>query len=209
MTKIDAHNINAYINNIHKNLKLNPTNEEQNSIDYRDLTILRKHNKLEVDIYRKRTTTDTTINFMSNHPIEQKTAAYRFHITRMQSLPLDPNKKQKEWQTIQAIAKNNYFPQHLLQKLNRQIHNKTDHTRNRNKDNKRTWTTFTYHSPQIRKVTNLFRNTKLGIAFKATATLQQLTGTTTQNLKSDYEKVAYTKLHARPTTNHTWDKPVE
>jgi hypothetical protein len=64
---------------------------------------------------------------MSNHPTEQKTAAYRFHITRMQSLPLDPSKKQKEWQTIQTIARNN-FPQHLLQKLNRQIHNKTDHT---------------------------------------------------------------------------------
>ena len=32
---------------------------------------------------------------MSNHPIEQKTAEYRFHIKRMQSLPLDSNKKQK------------------------------------------------------------------------------------------------------------------
>jgi hypothetical protein len=73
---------------------------------------------------------------MSNHPIEQKTAAYRFHITRMHSLPLDQNKKQKEWQTIQSIPRNNNFPQHRLQKLNRQIHNETDHTRNRNKDNK-------------------------------------------------------------------------
>ena len=68
--KIDSHTINAYINNTHKNLKLNPTYEEHNSIDYLDLTILRKHNKLEVDIYRKPTTTDTAINFMSNHPIE-------------------------------------------------------------------------------------------------------------------------------------------
>jgi len=46
----------------------------------------------------------------------------------MQSLPLDPNKKQKEWQTIQSIARNNNFPQHLFQKLNLQIHNKTDLT---------------------------------------------------------------------------------
>jgi hypothetical protein len=76
-TKTNAHTINAYINNIHNNLKLNPTYEEQDSIDYLDLTVLRKHTKLEVDIhvYRKPTTTDTTTNFMSNHPIEQKTAA--------------------------------------------------------------------------------------------------------------------------------------
>jgi hypothetical protein len=59
-----------------------------------------------VDIYRKPTYTDTTINFLSNHPIEQKTAAFRFHITRMHSLPLDPDKKQKEWKTIQTIPKN-------------------------------------------------------------------------------------------------------
>ena len=79
-------------------------------------------------VYRKPTTTDTTINFMSYHPIEQKTAAYRFHITRIQSLPLDPSKKQKELETIQYIAMNNNFPQNLLQKLNRQIHNKINHT---------------------------------------------------------------------------------
>ena len=75
-----------------------------------------------------------------------------------------------------------------------QIHYKTDHTRNRNKDNKRTWATFTYHSSQIRKVTNLFINTKIGIAFKATATLQQLTRPKTQNLKSDYEKSGIYKI---------------
>ena len=107
-TKIDSHTINAYINNVHNNLKLNPTYEEQDSIDYLDLTILRKHKKLEVDTYRKPTTTDTTINVISNHPIEQKTVAYRFHITRMQSLPLDPSKKQKEWQTIQSIARTTF-----------------------------------------------------------------------------------------------------
>jgi hypothetical protein len=44
----------------------------------------------------------------------------------MYSLPLDPEKKQKEWEIIQTIAKNNNFPQSLLQKLNRQIQHKVD-----------------------------------------------------------------------------------
>jgi hypothetical protein len=69
------------------------------------------------------------------------------------------------------------------------------------------WTTFTYHSPQIRKLTNLFRNTKIGMAFKATTTLQ-LIRPTTQNLKSDYEKSDIYKIHVRPATNRTWDKLV-
>jgi len=71
-TKINLHTVNMYISNIHSNIKLNTTYEEHNSIDFLDLTISRQHKKLETDIYRKPTTTDTTINFLSNHPIEQK-----------------------------------------------------------------------------------------------------------------------------------------
>jgi len=119
-TKINLHTINTYINKIHNNIKLSPT-YEHNSIPFIDLTIKRTHTKLVVDLYRKPTTTDTTINFLSNHPIEQKMAAFRFHITRIHSLPLNPDKKQTEWEIIQSIARNNNFPQHLLLKLNRQI----------------------------------------------------------------------------------------
>jgi len=69
--------------------------KKKNSIDFLDLSITRAHNKLTIDIYRKPTTTNTTINFMSNHPLEHKMAAYRYHIERMHKLPLDPIKKQK------------------------------------------------------------------------------------------------------------------
>ena len=52
------------------------------------------------------------------------------------------------------------------------------------------WITFTYQSPLICKVTNLFRNTQIQIAFKATNTIQQLwqiggiTGTLAAYMKS-------------------------
>ena len=55
-TDVDWHTINAYIINIHSNLKLNPTYEERDSIDYHDLTMLRKHKNLDVDIYIYRST---------------------------------------------------------------------------------------------------------------------------------------------------------
>jgi len=128
-TKINLHTINTYINKTHNNIQLNPTHEEQNSVVFLDLTITCRHTKLEVDIYRKPTATDTTINFLSNHPIEQEMAAFRFHITRMHSLPLNPEEKQREWVIIQSIAKNNNFPQHLLLKLNRQILHKVNNNK--------------------------------------------------------------------------------
>ena len=137
-TKINLHTINTYISNRHNNIKLNLTYEEHGSIDFLDLTISREHTRFKIDIYRKPTTTDTTINFFSNHLIEQKMAAYRCIITRMHSLPLDPGKKQKEWKTIQTIAKNNNFPQQLLQKINRQIQHKASHKKKKNPKRKTT-----------------------------------------------------------------------
>jgi len=97
-TKINLHTINTYINKIHNNIRINPTYEEHNSIAFLDLTIT-----LEVDIYRKPNTTHTIINFLSNHPIEQKMTAFRFHITRMHSLPLNPDKKQTQWEYNQRL----------------------------------------------------------------------------------------------------------
>ena len=51
------------------------------------------------------------LNFLSNHPIEHKMAALRCHISKMYSLPLTPEKKQKEWESIQLTARNTNFPQ--------------------------------------------------------------------------------------------------
>ena len=66
-TKINLHTINTYINKIHNNIKLNTTYEEHNSISFLDLTITRRHTRLEVDIYRKPTTTDTTNNLTDRY----------------------------------------------------------------------------------------------------------------------------------------------
>jgi len=68
--------INEYINQLHPNLKLNPTHETNNSISFLDLLIVRNQSNLEIDIYRKPTITDTTINFFSNHSTEHQMAAY-------------------------------------------------------------------------------------------------------------------------------------
>ena len=108
----------------------------------------------------------------------------------MHSLPLDPDKKQKEWKTIQYIAKNNNFARCLLQK---NIHqSKVNHIHNEKKH--KIWTTFTKHSPKRRRITNLFKNTNIGIAFKATTTLQQFLIPTTRIQTSSHEKSGIYKI---------------
>jgi hypothetical protein len=63
-------------------------------------------------------------------------AAFRFHITRTHSLPLNPDKKQTEWEIIQSTAKNNNFPQHLLLKLYQQLLHKVNNKKSSKNDKK-------------------------------------------------------------------------
>ena len=80
--------------------------EENNTINYFDISI-RRNNNMDLNIYRKPTSTDTTIQFSSNHPYEHKIAAFRYYIHRMITLPITEKSKQEEWKTILTIAKNN------------------------------------------------------------------------------------------------------
>jgi hypothetical protein len=117
--------INEYVNQIHPNLILNPTHERNDSISFLDLLIVWNQSNLEIDIYGKPTTTDTTINFFSNHPTEHEMAAYRYHINRMLSLPLTIERQQTEWETIVTIARNSNFLTKLITNLKTQMQHKT------------------------------------------------------------------------------------
>jgi len=121
--------------------------------------------------------TDTTINYISNHPIEQKLTAYRYHIERMLRLPLNRTRQLREWQTILHIATSNNFPTTLLQKLKEQIQHKiTMPPPTKNTENNTKWATFTFSSPHIRKITNLFRHTNVKISYECSDTVAQKKG---------------------------------
>jgi len=90
-TQINLDTITRYANSINSNLELNPTPEKKNTVNFLDLTIIRNTPHFQIDVFRKPTTTDTTINYLSNHPQQHKLAAYRFLINRMHNLPLNKN----------------------------------------------------------------------------------------------------------------------
>jgi len=111
----------------------------------------------------------------------------------MHSLPLNPDKKQTERKIILSTAKNNNFPQHLLLKLNRQILHKVKNKKT-SKNDKKIWTTITFHSPKIRKITNLLKNTNIDIAFKTTTTLHHLIKPIAPTRLQEHEKSGIYKI---------------
>jgi hypothetical protein len=89
-TRTNPDSILQYINKIRRSIQLRSSPESNNNVNFLDLSITRGPTRLNIGIYRKPTTTDTTINFLSNHPPEHRLASYRFLIRRMLTLP--PNK---------------------------------------------------------------------------------------------------------------------
>jgi hypothetical protein len=69
-SKTNENSIMGHMNNVHKYVEFRLTIEENNNINYLDLTIHRNNNNLSVGIYRKHMQTDVTIHFTSNHPLE-------------------------------------------------------------------------------------------------------------------------------------------
>jgi hypothetical protein len=69
--------INSHTNQIHDDIKFNPTYESNMYINFLDLTITRKQTNHETDIFCKPSTTDTTFNFLSNHSIEHKNGSFQ------------------------------------------------------------------------------------------------------------------------------------
>jgi hypothetical protein len=113
----------------------------------------------------------------------------------MFSLPLNKENQLKEWTTILEIARSNNLPDNILIRLRQQIHKKIDCTTPPMESKSNTkWTTFTYVSPQIRKITNLFRHTNVKITFKCNNKISRLMKPNTVNNTPYYNRSGIYKL---------------
>ena len=56
------------------------------------------------------------------------------------------------------------------------------------------WAIFTYHSPLIRKITNLFKQTDIKIAFRNTNTILHIIRPKLQDNTQDHDKIGIHKL---------------
>jgi hypothetical protein len=99
----------------------------------------------------------------------------------MLTLTITKQAKRQEWKIILAVAQNNEFPLHIIHKLKKKLIAKKQRQKlpTTTTQQAKKWVTFPYHSPLIRKITNLFKRSKLNIALRATNTIQrQLTDKT-------------------------------
>jgi len=90
------------------------------------------------------------------------------------------------------MAQNNNFPEKFIKnlevKMQQKVHQKQD------KDENKKRATFTYYSPKIRKLNNLFKHTNMNIAFKSTNIIQQYAKPKMLNKNQDHNMSGIYKL---------------
>jgi hypothetical protein len=110
----------------------------------------------------------------------------------MISLPLTNSNKKKEWNLIKTIARNNKFPLHHIDKLHKNIMKQQQN--NKTEKKKKKWAIFTYHSPSIKILTNIFKHTNVNIAYRDTNTIAQQIKMRGPNNNNDQNKSGIYKL---------------
>ena len=98
-----------FLNSLHPNIENASEVEENNFINFLDLTITNEDNKLVFDIFHKPIHTYITINNKSTHLYSHKFAAFYAYIHRLISIPLSLENFQKELNLIRQIAVNNDY----------------------------------------------------------------------------------------------------
>jgi hypothetical protein len=171
--KINEDAITNYVNNIHKYLEFKLTEEENNNLNYLDLSVHRNNNNLQLGIYRKPTQTDSTVHFTTNHPLEHQLAVYNFSINRMLTIPITEQAREQKWYTMRTTPRCDGFPLQIIRNLKNKLIFKT-HTKNRkytHTNTRKKWIAFTYYSPLIHRVTKVLKSTNLNIAFRTYNTI--------------------------------------
>jgi len=202
--------IHNFMNNVDKHLEFKMSTGEHSVTNYLDLSNNRNASNMDLCIYRKPTYIDITIHFSSNHPYNHKLAAFNYYISRMLTMPISEQARKRKWKNILIMARNNGFPTHLIHGMKKQLIARKEGTTQTKVDQQHSkkWDTFTFHSPSVYKITNLFKRTNMKTAFRPTNTIYQQFSNKNKDpnptgiyqLKCNTCSHAYVIQSGRPTT---------
>jgi hypothetical protein len=174
----DIQEVHVKLNGLSPTIKFTLEKENEHCIDFLDITIHNKDNKLSFSIYRKPTATDIIIPIDSCHPLEHKYAAIRYMLERLHKYKLNDLERRTEQQIIEQIITNNGYETSIVKHLDKH-RPKIDTT-----SKKSPWAKFTYFGKQTRNITKLFSDTQLQIAHNVNNTIGKILARKPRNQES-------------------------
>lgn len=185
------------INLLHPNIKFTSELEENNEINFLDVTVKRNNSNLTFNIFRKSTHTSHTINNFSNHPATHKKAAFQSMINRAIKLPLNTDNFKNELTTLKFIAKENNFNTKMIDTMIHKTQHKLNSNQNRiNQENetRERFAIFTYINQDIHKITNIFKKHNVKTSFRTNNKLSNHISNNTLDMPEPFTQPGVYKL---------------
>lgn len=105
------------LNSINSKINFTIEKEQNNTLNFLDLTVSRRNNKFEYNIYRKPTTTDVTIPASSNQSNKIKLSVWHSLIHRLINVPLSKDNFNVELNIIKSMAINNGYSVKIIDNI--------------------------------------------------------------------------------------------
>lgn len=162
-------------NSYHPKLQFTIETEKKNTINYLDLTLIKKDNKILTKWYSKPTASGRLLNYHSNHPYRQKIAVLNNTIQRIIKLT-SPELRIETLHTTTKILKNNNYPTKLISNSIKQqtekLYNSIQYEK-QEKNTNITYLTLPYIPPLTQKIKNLLKPHNFQITYKPINTIKQ------------------------------------
>ena len=161
---------------------------------YYEFSLFLITNKLEIDIYRKDTSTLRYIPNESHHCTQHKIASLNFLIYQLLNFPLNEQGFAKEKAFIKDVAKSNGYPVSLVDKLIRKRRFKETLWNSSTFQTEREISKFVSipHEPRItRALSKIFKNLDITVVHSSGNKLQQLLGNPKDKIELNERSVIY------------------
>ena len=177
------------LNKQHESIKFTMEMEQQDSISFLDMRLLRKGSYVEVDIYRKPTDAPLCIPWDSCHHPSHKFAAFESAIHRMLIFPLNDINRKKEMNYVLNMERINGYEERTIWKIYSKHKRKYDlkkettlePERKRKKENqtdkgRKINVVLPFNTSTSYKIENILKHHEINVCYENRGTMREIIG---------------------------------
>lgn len=178
-------------------IKFTYEKEEDNKLNFLDVTVIRNNGKLEFDIYRKPTNTGRYITSDSYHNFKHKISGFQSMIYRAFNVSMNEERFNKEIQRIKKIANKNGYTERVINELiiahkrRKQLRDHTTLSTISESVEIQAWTVFSYHQNYTRAMKPRLREHNINVCEVSEMKLRNIIGGSKDKISANDQSGIY------------------
>lgn len=158
-----------FINSLHVKIKFTTEIEQNNKLNFLNLSITNTNNYFTFEIFRKPTNKNIIIPNSSNHSYSQKLSSLHYHLQNLLNLPIE--NKEVELKFIKDLALNNDFTEKTIDRIIHKKQLQLNPLYNKQTNKNTSFRIFTFHKNLPNNLHKLLSKYNLKPAFRTNNTL--------------------------------------